>query len=913
MNLRKFLYILPLFLLVAHLSARAQRDSIALTSVIDKTQRYMSGHPMEKVFLHFDKPYYAVGDTIWVKAYVTIDLHTPTPLSKIVYIDFINDERMLMAELKLQLVNGMANSYLPLNAKDFKEGNYRIRAYTRWMRNSDEAYFFNKTISVAGSQRGQVKPQISFQNAITEKTSKVSATILYKDQDGVPYANKKVSWKAGSDDDVLAKGKGETDANGKLIVSFSTEKSSELTSANISTEIEIEDKRTVTKAFAIETNPPGIDFQFFPEGGYLINGVRSRVAFKSVKPNGYSIEAKGIITDNTGAVITNFSSQHLGMGVFALQPEAGKTYKANVTYADGTHDEVDLPTPRDEGINLSLGNSNPDTLLIKIAANDSYFEKNKNKTFYIMAQSNGIICFAAQTSLRSMIYSAGIPKDKFPTGIVQVTLFSVKGSPLSERIAFIRRNDLMNLSIKSDKSSYSRKEKVKMQVTAKNTTTPAEGNFSVSVVDEALVPYNEDDETTILSHLLLTSDLRGFIEKPNYYFNHHDSEADANLDVLMLTQGYRRFSYRNIVADKLPQLNFMAEAGIDITGTLRTNTGLPVAKGVIRMLIPDKAYSTQTTTDMSGNFRFGNVLLSDSSQVTLTARDNPGGSNMILKVDQFVQPPTSQFLNPVGMVVNIDSAAKPYLQNSIKQQNALNKPHMIAEVKITDRAPSTKVSHQDFTALSGLPVIADHEVDGKQFAGCPVFTQCLSVLAIGLTYDNNELYITRDYNSASGTRTPVAVYVNGMPVDYNYLQNVNGNNVESVEIFNSDGFSGINRGTATKGVLEVNLKKQPKGEKISKEQLLSMLPKLYEATIVPGGYTPTRLFYSPKYIDAEKAAAIIDYRSTIYWSPAVVTDKTGTASFEYYNADGTGTYKAIIQGMDKDGNLGWSVYRYQVR
>jgi hypothetical protein len=471
----------------------------------------------------------------------------------------------------------------------------------------------------------------------------------------------------------------------------------------------------------------------------------------------------------------------------------------------------------------------------------------------------------------------------------------------------------MNLSLKSDKSTYSRKEQVKMLLTAKNGDAPAQGNFSVSVVDEKLVPYDEDDETTILSHLLLTSDLRGFIEKPNYYFNHHDSEAEANLDILMLTQGYRRFSYRNIIADKPSQLKFFPESGIDITGTLRTNTGLPVAKGNVRLLIPDKAFSTQTITDMSGNFRFANVLLSDSSKVTLTARDNPGGSNMVLKVDQFVQPPTSQYVNPVGIVANLDSAAKPYLQNSVRQQNALNKPHMIAEVKITDRAAPTKVTHQDFPALTGLPVLADHEISGKQFADCSVFLQCLIGQALGLTYDNNNFYLTREYNSPGGSRIPVAIYVNGSPVDYNYLSNIDGKNVESVEIFNSDGFAGINRTSNTKGVLEVNLKKIPKGEKISKQQLFDMLPKAYEATLSPGGYNSTRLFYSPKYADPEKATQIIDYRSTIYWSPSVVTDKNGTASFDYYNADGTGPYRAIVQGLDKDGNLGWTVYRYQVR
>src|ERR1700761_4015993 len=105
MNLRKFLFVLSIFLTIIHLSARAQRDSVALTGIIDKTTKYMGGHPVEKVFLHFDKPYYALGDTIWVKAYVTTDLHIPSPLSRIVYIDFTDEQGGLMAELKLQLIN----------------------------------------------------------------------------------------------------------------------------------------------------------------------------------------------------------------------------------------------------------------------------------------------------------------------------------------------------------------------------------------------------------------------------------------------------------------------------------------------------------------------------------------------------------------------------------------------------------------------------------------------------------------------------------------------------------------------------------------------------------------------------------------------------------------------------------------
>jgi len=908
MNLRKFLLVLPLFVTLLHLSVLAQRDSIPLTTIIDKTMKFTTGRPTEKVYLQFDKPYYAVNDTLWVKAYVTTDLHVPSALSKILYIDFINEQNTAVDELKLRLVNGEANGYLQLNPAFYKKGNYRIRAYTRWMRNFDQAYFFNKTISVGSNDQGQVIPQISFKNAIAEKSSKINAKVVYKNEDGNPYANKKVNWKVTNDDDVISKGKGETDKDGALNISFITDKTSALSTSIISTELEIADKDITKKSFLIEMTPPGIDVQFFPEGGYMVNGIRSRVAFKATKPDGLGIDAKGTIVDNTGNVMASFSSQHLGMGIFALLPEKDKTYKANLTFADGTSESIDLPTPRDEGFTLSLNNANPDTLSIKMVANDGFFQKNQNKSFYVVAQSNGIVCYAAQTVLRNSVYSAAVPKSKFPTGIVQVTLFSVKGSPLSERIAFIQHNDQLGVTMKSDRSSYSRKQKVRMLVSAKNKALPDEANFSVSVIDESIVPYDEDDETSILSHLLLTSDLRGYIEKPNYYFIHQGEQVNSDLDVLMLTQGYRRFSYKNIIADKNPPVTFLPEEGIDISGTLRTNTGIPVAKGNVRLFIPDKGYSTQTVTDMSGNFVFSNILVSDSSRVTLNARDNSNGSNMVLTLNGVITPPSTQYVNPAGRIANIDSTLRPYLQNAKKQFNI---PRALKGVVIKAAPNEKKVSHQDFSTLSGLSMLADHVIPGSNFNGCPVFFQCLATQSLGISSDQGKLYLTRDYNA--GGRTPISVFVSGLEVDFSYLNSLDANMVESVEVFNTDGFSGINRTGSTKGVMEINMKKQPKGEKISREQLMDMMPKTYLVEFTPGGYNSSRLFYVPKYDNPATNNAVTDLRSTIYWSPNVVTDKTGNASFEFYNGDNTGTFKAIIEGIDKDGNIGRFVYRYNVQ
>lgn len=907
MNLRKFLFVLSISIAALHLSAFAQRDSIPLTTIIAKTSKLANDHPTEKVYLHFDKPYYAVNDTIWFKAYVTIDLHQLSPLSKILYVDLTDGQNQLVNELKLHLVNGTANSYIILSPFS-KSGNYHIRAYTRWMRNSDQAYFFNRTITIGSAGQGQVIPHISFKNSISEKSSKINASIVYKDQDGNPYSNKKVSWKAINDDGTIKNGRGETDKNGVLNINFTSDKPAELNTSALNTEITIGEKNTVTKVFPIELTQPTIDVQFFPEGGFLIDGIRSRVAFKALKPDGLGIEAKGQVVDNTGKAIADLASQHLGMGVFAFTPEDGKTYKANLTFSDGTKNTFDLPNPRKEGINLAVNNNSQDSLGIKITTNDSFFQKNQNKSFYVIAQSGGVVCYAAQTILKNTTYSAVIPKSKFPTGVLQVTVFSSKGSPLSERVAFIQNNDQLNLSLKSDLSTYSRRQKVKMLVSAKNKTLPAEGNFSVAVINESITPSDDDDGPTILSDFLLTSDLKGHIEKPNYYFNNPDDKKYADLDVLMLTQGYRRFSYRNIIANKNPPVTFLPEQGIEISGTLRTNTGLPVSKGNIRLFIPDKAYSTRTTTDANGNFRFSNVIVSDSSKVSVDGRDNTGGSNLVLTLDPMLAPPSTQYINPVGGITNIDSTLRPYLENSKRQLSSM---HVIKEVVIKSTVTVKKPSHSDYSTLSGLSMEADHTIPGERFKDCNIVLDCLIASGLGITFDNNNFYVTRDYNQ--NRKIPMAIYVGGMPVDINYLANIDPKMVESVEVFNSDGFSGINRTTGTNGVLVVNTKKIPKGEKISKQQLMDLLPKNNVVEFVPGGYNATRIFYSPKYDNPGNRRDGVDLRSTIYWNPDIITDKNGTTSFDFFNADGTGTYKAIIEGIDKDGNIGRYVYRYKVQ
>jgi hypothetical protein len=280
MNLRKFTLILSL-LITAGLSAFSQTDSIPLTTIAEKTAKFNNDNPVEKVYVHFDKPYYALGDTVWFKAYVTADafgtasMHMPSTISSVVYVDVISGKDSIVRKLKLPVTNGVAFGDMVLNKAQYKQGSYHFRAYTNWMRNFDPSYFFNKTVNIGSAIDKDLFTNISLSGSAKNNTAKVDARINYKDPDGHAYANKKVSWKVqNSDDETLSKGKGTTDANGNIIVSFSTNKTGNLNSSILVTAIDVTDQKTSAASFPLKHATDGMDIQFFPEGGDLIISAR---------------------------------------------------------------------------------------------------------------------------------------------------------------------------------------------------------------------------------------------------------------------------------------------------------------------------------------------------------------------------------------------------------------------------------------------------------------------------------------------------------------------------------------------------------------------------------------------------------------------------------------------------------------
>ncbi|HEY9196800.1 MAG TPA: TonB-dependent receptor, partial [Mucilaginibacter sp.] len=350
---------------VAVLLAFASPDDL-MTKLVSQLDKWRSDHPQEKVYLHFDKSSYAVGDDIWFKAYVTIgSKHQLSALSEILNVDLIDENDSVKRSIKLPLSSGLARGDFAL-ADSMKEGNYRIRAYTNWMRNEDEAYFFDKTITVVNSINNNVFTNTSFTYATLNGRQKVSAHITYTDINGEPYAGKEVSYHVELNGRQVAKGKGITDNKGGLDAAFVNNTANMAATGNIITTIKYAEKKTAEKTIIIKAMSNKVDVQFFPESGSLVNGVNSNVAFKAVGADGLGVDVQGTIVDGQNNKVASFSSSHLGMGVFKLNPATGENYKARINFPDGSEGVFDFPKATDDGYVLAIDNQEEDDLTIKI-------------------------------------------------------------------------------------------------------------------------------------------------------------------------------------------------------------------------------------------------------------------------------------------------------------------------------------------------------------------------------------------------------------------------------------------------------------------------------------------------------------------------------------------------------------------
>lgn len=878
-----------------------------IEGVLEKLSEQAEGFPQEKVYLHLDKPYYTVGDDIWFKGYVTIGVYNNlSGLSKILYVDLINADDKIVQSVRLPLVAGVTMGDFTL-ADSLTEGNYRVRAYTNWMRNFDNNAFHERVLPIGNARTDNIVTHstFSFQNSPEHN---VHTEITFSSLKGGPLADVPVSYEVIMEGRNISRGKEKTDNEGKMAFEFVNKQPFNLKSGTVELTVATPDNKTVRKTIPLKTTANTNSIQFFPESGNLVAGNLAKMAFKALKPEGLGIGVTGHLEDNQGIRVAEFESAYAGMGSFNFIPQAGSTYVAKLTYADGTQAEHDLPAVQASGYTLSVNNEMDRQLFVQAFATDDLV---KGQEIALLLQRNGQVFYASKSKFSKNEAIFAIPRENIPAGLVQITLFSPEMKPLAERAIF-QTNDasVLPITVTTDKETYAPKQKVTMQVIAGlQTDTNRVATLSAAVVDLMRVPIDSTTrEGNIHAALLLSADISGYIETPEYYFQDMDIAKRRQLDNLMLTQGWSRINWQDLETGRKPAITHHPEQDLRISGLVTKRGGKTPAPNVTVTVLSTGNFGAviDTITGEDGRFSFDRLLFYDDTRFVVQVRDEKGRKNFDIQLDESPRQQVTRNRNTPDATINVNQSISTYLKNAQQQFEEMERyglkerTILLEEVKVTGASERNKVRHSSNLNGAGN---ADQVITADQLMmGCSTLEQCLQGRLLGVMFRNGIPYSTRSMNQ------PMQIILDGMFMEGDALSMISPFDVETIEVLRNVGNTAIYGSRGGGGVLVITTKR---GDSPSLNR------DLYTPGIVthsPQGYYEVREFYVPDYeAPIDSLAGMKDLRTTIHWAPNVVTDQAGNAIVEYYTAESPGTYRVVIEGLDVYGRLGRAVHYITVK
>jgi TonB-dependent SusC/RagA subfamily outer membrane receptor len=780
--------------------------------IAEKFATYQAARPQEKVYLHLDKPYSAVGDTIWFKGYIVeANRQAIDTVSRVLYVDLVNEATgKVTISHRYALINGTTNGRFVL-ADSILSGSYRIRAYTNYMRNFSEDFFFNQKLQI------------------------------YKE----------------------------------------------------TTALTIPDTNT-------------IDVQFFAEGGNLVAALSNRIAYKAINAFGYGIDIDGFVTSSAGDTVVAFASMHLGMGNFSFTPDATKTYSANVRKKNGVWRTIALPKVSAEGFALQIDNvSNKNNVRVIISVNKN-IKTGGQAT--LLAQGRGEVRFSAAIPLTRKTILVNIPRNQLGEGITQITLFDDKNQPTCERLVWGNKPKALTVSIKTDKPTYKLRERTEVSVTVSDYLgKPVEGSFSMAVIDQKQGNQHEYDQN-IVSYMALTSDLKGFIEKPSYYFDSTQAEAPFRLDLLLMTQGWRRFVWKDVIEfDTTSAPQFFIESGLSLKGNVTKTNGKNA--GIVNLTTAMTQGEAQTLfkadSDDKGNFVFSDLNYYDSTSFTIQAATPKGNKDLTIKVESFIPPkpqsiagnwPTDK--GQADLLASYMAQMADYRRFEAAFRNSTDKT--IDEVVIKAKRAKEKDPRKTYTTASNT-------LKTEDLAG----TGALNIIeaiqnripGVNITGSGSTVKVNiRASANFSGAVDPLFV-LDGIPTELQQLVNTSVNDVESIDVLKGPQAS-IYGSRGAGGVICVYTKRGNRLYDWSKDKS----PGVKGVKIM--GFEVERAFYSPKY-DVPQAATKPDLRSTVYWNANLKTDKEGKAKVSFYNNDNSNTRISIrVEGLATNGKAWAGLQNY---
>jgi hypothetical protein len=924
------LLFLPLLFLSTDLLAQSPASSSV--SVVDKINQSNENLPGERLYLHFDKPCYTIGDTVWFKGYLVDPTLAYSPLSSRIYVDLISDSNKVIQHFIFPVSLGLAVGHIYLDEKLLYEGAYTIRAYTNWMRNFGADQFFYRNFYVAGSGNNTllIHSKSSF------AANQVKVDLRFSGMEQEPIGIRKLQLTLADDKKTFNRGNAQTLNDGSLNLNF--ELPGNIAVKNLTLVTQDKKDNSIEKIPLHLNRPADVDVQFMPESGQMVELLPAHIGFKSVGEDGKGVAIKGILTDRENNDQVDFESVHDGMGVFDFVPQPGESYTARITLPDGGIKTVNIPGIKKSGTVLKVNNTLPDSLEISIFSTRDV--QSAIHDYTLLGQSRGLVYYAATFKLNQDIINFRVPKSLFPTGVAHLTLFNAKNEPLNERLSFINHNDNLKVEINAGSALYAPRDSIPLHITVKDIKgNPVVGSFSLEVTDDGQIKKTGTDNVNIFTQLLLASDLKGYVEDPAWYFTPNRDAAKA-LDILLLTQGWIGYNWKTLLNGPA-QPAFTAEAQYTISGRINNLLNKPMSNSKVFLVSTGKIrLYKDALTNTAGQFLFKNFPpITDSITFVLEARNAKGRIiNAGISVDENKAPPAvalPYFPVPVPWYINTDSTVLNYVKKSSAYHDAIadlqNGPgsHLLKTVNIKGKAII-----KDSKNLNGLgnydQAITQNDIEK---AGKISLLKLIEQKANGF----HDGYGPKGKGLAFMLKDKkVHFSIDGIDIDrfyeksdnpvpdehYNYQKDIleyfTAEDITGMEVLYNPQYTALYEDKNLPALYDdQNLPTKPiSGSTSDLAAYIEITTRSGQGPYAnsPKGiyvYRPAPItipaqFYTPRYPVKNRYPGFTDQRSTIHWEPNIVTNKNGQANTFFYASDPLTTYTIILQGADLNGNVGYT-------
>lgn len=630
------------------------------------------------------------------------------------------------------------------------------------------------------------------------------------------------------------------------------------------------------------------ELALFPEGGNLLAGVENRVGFKVSDLYGRGVDCRGVLLNDKGDTILTFQPFKFGIGNFSFIPQANTTYTAFVLIPGAPQQQKELPKMLTLGYTMKVIDKDSEHVNIIVSA--AGIQDGAPALLFVHTRN---VIHAAETGiLENGQHIFTVDKNKLGDGISHFTVFNQQNQPVCERLYFKKPSHILSIDPVTDRDYYQQRKKITVDISSSiNNDKASSSNLSVAVyrVDS----LNILDDQSITSYLLLNADLKGYIESPGWYFNNNTDTSKLAMDNLMLTHGWRRFKWQDVLTSKTSVLKFLPEInGRIISGRLTSLRGNAIeGKKIGYFAAPGtltQFKSTETNENGIANFEMKNFYTNGS----VVAQPNYllDTSSQLNIESPFSQSYSGRSAIPFQLSNKQASLLHMYVSSQVQNSYVPNMLNRFSDISI-DTTPF--YSNADYTYL------LDNYVRFTTIE--EVLKEYVPAVLVRRTGTKFTLPVI-DHGTKFILPGSPLLLVDGVPIfDFDKFMLYDAQKYRKLEIVDRRYISGA---TIYNGILNFTSYKGDVGN-------FELNP--HAVMIDYEGLQLQREFYSPSYETPEKAASHLpDFRTTLFWSPDIRTDTNGKAQLVFYSSDLPGKYALVIQGIAAEGTTGKSVVFFRV-